>query len=175
MKLTWSHTVINVRDLQKMLDFYTDVLGFEIVDRGPLGPGAPEIVFLSNDPDEHHQVAMVAARDGETAGNLLNHMAFRVEGFEDVKTLHERLTLGEDMKIMPLSHGNTLSLYFADPEGNGLEVFWDTPWHVEQPQGKAWDPSLSKEDALAWVEENFASEPSFSLQTEAGGFVNRPH
>ena len=33
-----------------------------------------------------------------------------------------------------MSHGNTLSIYFNDPEGNGLEVFWDTPWHVAQPK-----------------------------------------
>ena len=120
MKLSWSHTVINVRDLERMLGFCTDVLGFEISDRGPLGPGAPEIVFLSNDPDEHHQVAMVASRDGETAANPLNHMAFRVDSFEDVKTLHECLSASEDAKILPVSHGNTLSLYFSDPEGNGL-------------------------------------------------------
>lgn len=173
MKLSWSHTVINVRDLQKMLDYYTNVLGFEISDRGPLGDGAPEIVFLSNDPDEHHQVAMVAARGDETEGSPLNHMAFRVEHFEDVKTLHERLTAAEGAGVMPLSHGNTLSLYFSDPEGNGLEVFWDTPWHVAQPQGKPWDPSLGKDAALAWVEDNFSSDPSFALQAETGSFANR--
>ncbi len=173
MKLSWSHTVINVRDMNRMLDYYTNVLGFEISDRGPLGPDAPEIVFLSNDPDEHHQVAMVEAREGETGGNPLNHMAFRVERFEDVKTLHERLTVDQGAQVLPLSHGNTLSLYFSDPEGNGLEVFWDTPWHVAQPQGKAWDPSLDQDDALAWVEENFSSEPSFALPAEAGTFANR--
>lgn len=173
MKLSWSHTVINVRDLEKMLAFYTDVLGFEISDRGPLAPGAPEIVFLTNDPDEHHQIAMVVSREGETAGNPLNHMAFRVDHFEDVKALHESLSAIEEMRILPLSHGNTLSLYFADPEGNGLEVFWDTPWHVSQPQGKPWDPGMAKDQALAWVEENFSQEPSFSPQAEAGGFANR--
>ena len=41
-----------------MLNFYTDVLGFTISDRGPLGPGAPEIVFMSNDPDSPHAVSL---------------------------------------------------------------------------------------------------------------------
>lgn len=173
MKLSWSHAVINVRDLQNMLDFYTNVLSFEIADRGPLGPDAPEIVFLSNDPNEHHQVAMVASREGDTTGNPLNHLAFRVENFADIKALHDRLTGPEDIKVLPLSHGNTLSLYFGDPEGNGLEVFWDTPWHVEQPQGIPWDPGLSQEEALAWVKDTFSAEPSFALQAEAGGFANR--
>jgi catechol-2,3-dioxygenase len=173
MKLSWSHAVLNVRDLDVMLNFYTDVLGFTISDRGPLGPGAPEIVFMSNDPDEHHQVAMVADRQGETTGNPLNHLAFRVESFEDVKSLHERLS-AEDTKILPLSHGNTLSIYFNDPEGNGLEVFWDTPWHVQQPQGKVWDTALEQDAALAWVEENFAAEPGFENMEKSGAdFVNR--
>ena len=173
MKLSWSHAVLNVRDLDRMLDFYTGVLGFTISDRGPLGPNAPEIVFMSNDEDEHHQIAMVPMREGETAGNPLNHLAFRVESFDDVKSMHAKLG-NEDTKILPLSHGNTLSLYFNDPEGNGLEVFWDTPWHVAQPQGEVWDPNLEQNDALAWVKETFDEEPSFAPQGEASAvYVNR--
>lgn len=174
MKLSWSHAVINVRDLDTMLGFYGDVLGFTVSDRGPLGPDAPEIVFMSNDPDEHHQVAFVPTREGDTAGNPLNHLAFRVENFEDVKAMHERLVAADGINVLPLSHGNTLSLYFNDPDGNGLEVFWDTPWHVAQPQGKVWDTSLEQHDALTWVEENFSEDTSFALQAEAGeAFVNR--
>lgn len=176
MNLQWSHAVINVRDLDQMLDFYTNVLGFTVSDRGPLGPDAPEIVFLSNDPDEHHQVAMVPVRGGDTSGNPLNHLAFRVASFEDVTTLHGRLSELDFVKIMPLSHGNTLSIYFNDPEGNGLEVFWDTPWHVAQPQGKPWDTSMDQQTALKWVQENFSAEPSFATRAEAeAAFVNREH
>lgn len=174
MKLSWSHAVLNVRDLDNMLDFYTGVLGFTVSDRGPLGPNAPEIVFMSNDPEEHHQVAMVPMRNGESAANPLNHLAFRVADFSDVKDLHKRLTALDGMEILPLSHGNTLSLYFNDPEGNGLEVFWDTPWHVDQPQGKVWDAELDLDAALSWVEENFSEEPSFARHEESGAeFVNR--
>jgi catechol-2,3-dioxygenase len=153
--------VLYVRDLDSMLDFYTDVLGFEVTDRGPLAPGAPDIVFLSQEADEHHQLAMIPSRKDETAPNSVNHFAFRVETFDDVKALNEKLSGIDGININPLSHGNTLSIYFNDPEGNGIEVFWDTPWHVSQPQGKPWDASLSEADALAWVKENFGSEESF--------------
>lgn len=37
MPLTWSHAVLQVRDLDTMLDYYTKVLGFAVSDRGPLG------------------------------------------------------------------------------------------------------------------------------------------
>ena len=41
MKLRWSHAVLYVRDLDEMLGFYGDVLGFKVSDRGPLDPGMP--------------------------------------------------------------------------------------------------------------------------------------
>ena len=159
MKLTWSHAVLKVRDIEQMLDFYTGVLGFEVSDRGGVG-GETEIVFLSQSPDEHHQLAMMNTRTDEDPVNSLDHLAFRTPGFADLMTLHERLAANE-LEALPLSHGNTLSLYFSDPEGNGVEVFWDTPWHVAQPQAKVWDPALEEPAALEWVKEHFGEEATF--------------
>ena len=161
MKLSWSHAVLYVKDLEKMLNFYTGLLDFTVTDRGPIAEGGPEIIFMSQDPDEHHQLAMITTRQDESPSNSVNHFAFRVDNFEDVTGLNGELSGMEDIKVAPLSHGNTLSIYFNDPGGNGIEVFWDTPWHVAQPQGKPWDISLSKEDAVAWVKENFGEEPTF--------------
>ena len=161
MQLSWSHAVLYVSDEPKMLDFYTNVLGFEVTDRGPLGPGAPDIIFMSQDPDEHHQIAMVVSRTEGGPSNSVNHFAFRTAEFEDLTRLHEKLAAIEGIKIGPLSHGNTLSIYFNDPEGNGIEVFWDTPWHVAQPQGKPWDVGMDREAALAWVRSEFEGEQTF--------------
>jgi catechol-2,3-dioxygenase len=160
MNLTWSHAVLNVRDLGTMLDFYTNVLGFEVTDRGQIRNGL-EIVFLSQDPDEHHQLAMVNSRADDERPNSLNHLAFRTPTFQDVKDLHEKLQVVDGITVGPLSHGTTLSIYFNDPEGNGVEVFWDTPWHVEQPQGKPWDVSMDEEQTLQWVNDTFAEEATF--------------
>jgi catechol 2,3-dioxygenase-like lactoylglutathione lyase family enzyme len=38
MKLRWSHAVLYVRNLDEMLSFYEGVLGFQVSDRGPIGP-----------------------------------------------------------------------------------------------------------------------------------------
>jgi catechol 2,3-dioxygenase len=160
MTLTWSHAVLNVRDLGAMLDFYTTVLGFEVTDRGPIRDGL-EVVFLSQDPEEHHQLAMVNSRADDERPNSLNHLAFRTPALQDVKDLHEKLQVIDGITVGPLSHGSTLSIYFNDPEGNGIEVFWDTPWHVEQPQGKPWDLTMDQEQALEWVNENFSQEATF--------------
>ena len=174
MKLSWSHVVLNVRDEKKILDFYTETLGFNVSDSGPVTKNGPNIIFMSQNKDEHHQLAIVSARKDEDTSTSLNHLAFRVESFDDVKTLHSKLE-SAGVNVLPLSHGNTLSLYFSDPEGNGLEVFWDTPWHVAQPEGILWDTSLNQAEALAWVEETFSNKPAFSKREDANGdWINRP-
>ena len=127
MKLHWSHAVLNARELDLMLDFYTSVMGFTITDRGPMGaPDAPDIVFMSNSSDEHHQIAMVQMRD-ESSATSLNHLAFRVDTFAEVKEMSQRLQ-AHNVDILPLSHGNTLSLYFSDPEKKVrldlLTIYW---------------------------------------------------
>jgi len=66
----------------------------------------------------------------------------------------------------PLTHGNAISVYFADPEGNGIEVFCDTPWHVRQPQARGWDPAKSVDEVLKSVEADFRGEPEFMPMEE---------
>ncbi len=71
-----------VSDIDAMADFYTEVLGFQVADRGPtMGkPGNPEMVFLSHVPDEeHHQLALIHARTSPGRSNTINHLSFRVE------------------------------------------------------------------------------------------------
>jgi catechol 2,3-dioxygenase len=63
--------------------------------------------------------------------------------------------------VRGVTHGNAWSVYFEDPEGNGVELFLDTPWHVQQPQFVPLDLSMSDEEIVAWTEEAFANEPGF--------------
>ncbi len=163
MKLQWSHAVVLVRDMENMLDFYTKVLGFQITDRGPLGDSdSPEIVFMSQVDTDHHQIAFMAGGRDENPPNSVNHFAFRVDSLDDVKHMNERLIKDGRVKDrLPLTHGNAWSIYFADPEGNGLEVFCDTPWHVQQPQAKLWDIDKSDHEIIEETRLAFESEPGF--------------
>jgi catechol-2,3-dioxygenase len=162
MNLRWSHCVLKVRDLEGMISFYEDLLDFRVADRGPLGPeGAPEIVFMSGSSSDHHQMALLAARGPEEASSL-DHNAFRVDELANVKTMFGRASADERaVQVMPLTHGNAISVYFRDPEGNGIEVFWDSPWHAKQPAVSGWDPSLSDEQVLAAVEKDYRDHPEF--------------
>lgn len=163
MQLLWSHAVVYVSDMDEMLDFYSRVMGFEVTDRGPMrGEGSPEIVFLSQDPAHHHQLAFVDSRTEMSPSNNVNHFAFKVAELADVKAMIEALTDdGRATKMAPLSHGNAWSVYFSDPEGNGIEVFCDSPFHVAQPQGKPWDTSLDEDALVEWTREHFVDEPEF--------------
>ncbi|MDA1074248.1 MAG: VOC family protein [Proteobacteria bacterium] len=164
MQLRWAHIVIYVRDTKKMVDFYTDVLGFEVTDRGPIGPEGREreIVFLSQVDTDHHQVAFINARKGEEPPNSVDHIAFRTADINDVREMISKLSGRKDVSgISPITHGNAWSVYFRDPENNGVEVFTDTPWHVAQPQGQAWDPALDDEALIKATKAQFGAEPEF--------------
>ena len=163
MSLRWSHSVVYVRDVDDMVDFYCNVLGFEVTDRGPLGPpDGPEILFMSQVATDHHQLAFISTRKNEEASNTHNHMAFRTESLGEVRRFAEALRKdGRASTLLPLCHGNAWSIYFADPEGNGLEIFCDTPFHVAQPQGKPWDEALSDEELLEWTRSEFGEQPGF--------------
>ena len=168
MKLSYSHTVIRCRDLDAIVAFYGEVLGFHFSDRGHLGANedSPEIAFLTASSSDHHQIAFANMRGPEDASSL-DHMAFRVGSLSDVKAMIERVE--QDDRVpngFPLTHGNAISVYFKDPEGNGVEVFCDTPWHVKQPAGKPWDPAKSDAEIYSDVEALFRDEPEFGSMVE---------
>jgi len=163
MKLRWSHAVLYVRDIDEMIDFYESVLGFQVSDRGQMDPNVPgiELVFLSQVGSEHHQLAFAPVR-GEGPSTTLDHIAFRVDSLADVKSMADKLTAdGRATDLEPLTHGNTWSIYFKDPEGNGVEVFCDSPFAVQQPQIRPWDLAMSEEDLRRQTEERFADQPGF--------------
>lgn len=164
MALSWSHTVLQVKDEATMLDFYTRVLGFQVTDKGDL-PGDRYIYFLSQQPDEHHQIGMVTTRTDDGPPNSLAHLAFRVEAMDELRDLIVRVE-GEGLSYRPTSHGSTWSIYFQDPEQNGIEIFHDTPFHVQQPQGETWDVKMADDDLLAWTEEKFKDRTEFGPRAD---------
>ena len=162
LKLEVAHSVLYVHDAEKMIGFYRDMLGFEVTDRGPIMD--QEIIFMSQIANHHHQVAFITGRGEPEKSNNTHHTAYRSSGtLDDLKALLGRLQAHPEVTgIMPLTHGNAWSIYFQDPENNGVEVFIDTPWHVKQPQGKPLDLTRSNDEIMAATEAAFADEPEFS-------------
>ena len=149
--VSFSHIGIFVADLARMEDFYTRVLGFTVTDRGVLDSprGAVSLVFLSRDPREHHQIVLAGGRPAELAFNSINQISFRMDELAGLRQMYVRLQAEAVTEIAPISHGNALSVYFRDPEGNRVELFVDTPWYVDQPLRIPMDMTLS--DAALWA------------------------
>jgi catechol-2,3-dioxygenase len=163
LSLELAHAVLLVRRMDVMLDFYTRVLGFEVTDRGPSRRPGCELVFVSSSPEWHHQLAFVDARVDPGLSNTVDHLAFRAHGgLPELRELVAVLRARDDVTDLNLvTHGNTWSVYLRDPEGNRLEVYVATPWHVAQPQGVAFDLDEGDDTVVARTADAFGSEPSF--------------
>ena len=174
-RIAFSHVGIYVRHLAQMEGFYTRFMGLVVTDRGPLETpgGTVDLVFLSRDPREHHQLVLASGRPAEVPFNVVNQLSFRVASLADLRGLHERLHAEGVTEIRPVSHGNALSVYFRDPEGNRVELFIDTPWHVTQPLRIPFDFSRSDEALMRWAEETARRLPGFRPMREWQGEMAR--
>ena len=158
-EFSFSHMGIFVTDPARMEDFYTRVLGFAVTDRGMLGSTA--LVFLSRDPREHHQIVLAAGRPGAGGFNPINQISFRMADLAGLREMHRRLQKEGVTELAPVSHGNALSVYFKDPEGNRIELFVDTPWYVQQPLRIPMDMKLSDAEIWDWAEREARKAPGF--------------
>ena len=159
--LTLSHVGVFVNDMKKMVDFYTGFLGFAVSDRGTLADGRGEIVFLTRDPREHHQVVLASGRPEKLDYNIVNQLSFRVDSLDTLRELQRGLKNEQATELGPITHGNALSVYLRDPEGNRVELLVDTPWYVAQPCRIPVDLSLPDDELWASIEKQVRTMPGF--------------
>jgi len=159
----FSHIGFHVRDLDAMVAFYTELLGLEVTDRGRLNiPGNPGIAFLSANPTEHHQIALVEGRGPEGEGPpVIQQLSFRVDSLAEVREMKAAAEARGTTRFLPMNHGNAWSVYFPDPEGNGIEIFTSSPWHVRQPVTEGLDLSQSDEEVAEETRRRYQEAPDF--------------
>ena len=148
-----------VADAARMEDFYTRVLGFAVTDRGSLG--ATKLIFLSRDSREHHQIVLASGRPESLPFNSINQISFRMAEFGGLREMHRRLETEKVRDLYPVSHGNALSVYFLDPEGNRIELFVDTPWYCRQPMRVPMNLKMDDAELWAWAEAEARKQPDF--------------
>jgi len=121
---TFHHVNLKTTRLQEMIDFYGTLIGAEVIFQDQVG------AWLSND-GANHRVALLSfpnfvddpEKDNRTG---MHHSAFEYASFEDLNSSYLRL---RDAGITPaicLDHGMTLSYYYADPDGNNIELQVDS-------------------------------------------------
>ena len=158
---TPSHFGIFVTDLERMVDFYTKLFGLTITDRGRGRNFQSDLVFMSASPDQHHQRVLASGRPADAQFSTVMQVSFIVPAIQHLRDIRAlALELGAT-QMRGLNHGNSLSVYFADPEGNTVEVYTDTPYYVAQPHGDPLDLAKSDEEILRETEAIVRQDPTF--------------
>jgi catechol 2,3-dioxygenase len=119
------------------------------------------LTFMSGNPRNHHQFVLVTGRPDTAGFNPIQQMSFMVDSLADLREVHRRaLSLGAtDVRLV--NHGNAWSIYFKDPEGNTVEAYLDTPFHVPQPHGEPLDLAKPDEQILRETEAACRKDPGF--------------
>ncbi len=156
-----SHVGLYVRNLDLMVRFYAELFGLRVTDRGRGRTFKNELVFMSADPEHHHQLVICSGRPPDAVFSTIMQLSFKADAIDDLRHITSAAPALGATKLFTLNHGNALSVYFSDPEGNTVEVYVDTPFYVAQPHGDPLDLAKSDSDIFAETQANCRSDPSF--------------
>lgn len=120
------HVHLKVADLDRSLAFYRDVLGFELTQRF-----GSQAAFLSAGGYHHH----IGLNTWESSGGKppapgttgLYHLAILYPTRTELADALRRLVAAEIPLDGASDHGVSEALYLRDPDGNGVELYWDRP------------------------------------------------
>lgn len=149
----FAHVVYMTRRFDEMIAWYKDVFEADVVYENPA------LAFLTYD-DEHHRFAFAnldAFKPGTSSaddrGEIgVNHVAYTYASAGDLLDTYARLKRAGIEPYWPVHHGTTMSLYYADPDGNRMEFQVDvgtveeatalmkSPAFAANPVGVMFDP-----------------------------------
>jgi lactoylglutathione lyase len=123
MKPKLLHTMIRVKDLDRSVRFYTDVLGLTEQRRRVLERADATLVFLSDEAG-HHAIELTFNHDGRDyeLGNQFGHFALGVPDLEAAR--NELAAHGVEFSRGPyrVSTGGSLIAFIRDPDGIEIEL-----------------------------------------------------
>lgn len=118
-----NHAVLYVRDVDRSVDFYTDVLGFNVIHRRPTA------AFLrAAESDNDHDLGLFQVRGPATraSGVGLYHLAWSVNTLPELAVFAKKLTAVGAL-VGSSDHTVSKSLYGKDPDGLEFEISWFVP------------------------------------------------
>ncbi|HXC29150.1 MAG TPA: VOC family protein [Stellaceae bacterium] len=156
------HVNLRVADEQASKRFYRDVLGFAIAEEDPDHGGVFMTLgenFHTLDIGQHPSPGEAQRPRRDQIG--LGHIAFQVGSYQALRDAYAHLVESGVAILRATNHVNQRSFYFADPDGNTLEIYYEMPHALELfADGRADDdealPVSGKNDPLpAWLLEDW--------------------
>jgi len=120
------HVHLKVADLDRSLGFYKDLLGFELT-----ATYGKQAAFLSAGGYHHH----IGLNTWHSAGSPpapvkgvgLYHTAILYPTRRELAKIYHRIRMAKYPMTGASDHGVSEALYLNDPDGNGVELYWDRP------------------------------------------------
>jgi catechol 2,3-dioxygenase len=159
-----SHFGLYVRDLEGMVAFYTALFSLRVTDRGDSPVFHNTLVFLSADPNCHHQLVLASGRPAGATFSTVMQLSFKVQAVQELRRIRTAAVELGASQMRGVNHGNSFSIYFA--EGNTVESYLDTPFYVAQPHADPLDLELSDADLLHQTEVRCRTDSTFMLAEE---------
>jgi catechol-2,3-dioxygenase len=136
------HFGLRVKNLDKVLPFYRDLLGLQVTAESK----EDKCLFLSSRPDEEHHELLISERPEEQ--RIISQISFRVESLDQLRDFYRELQQRQIPIDRVRTHGHSISIYFHDPDDNLIEIYWPTGLDVQGPVAKPVDLSLPAENIL---------------------------
>ena len=122
------HVLLRVLDLERSKKFYSEVLGFHVLEEDPEHGGT----FMAL-PGQSHAIDLFQVKDLDAAQRQtpgvrgLGHIAFRVDSEDALKDANAALRMHGVEITRTIDHVSQKSIYFNDPDGNTLEIYYELP------------------------------------------------
>ena len=117
------HVHLKIRNLKKSIDFYQRYLDMQVTEQL-----ADTFAFMSAG-EMHHELALQEVGSKASLPKRhdvgLYHVAFEVPDKQALAETYKKLRK-DGLTVYPVDHRISWALYFNDPDGNGIEVYWDT-------------------------------------------------
>ena len=150
-----AHIALRTGNVARLRAWYCTVLeGHAVFENDVIG-------FVTYD-DEHHRIAIIDRGTSHTQSaetGQLDHVSFTLESLGDLLDAYERLKAEGIEPNRTINHGPTTSMYYTDPDGNGVELQIDNFETVEE--------------AIAFVESDVFAENPIGVEFDIDRMIER--
>jgi len=133
--LSIGHVSVPAANPRELAVFYSDLLGLEQSMTGSI-PQLGDFVFLSRQAEDELPLIALCTEPRS------RHTAIEVGNLPALKSVYAQSKVKGIPISFAMNHGCSLSLYFHDPEGNLLEVFWATGIKTHEPIAQPVQPDV---------------------------------